>query len=289
MNHPENAIKCRICAGMRIRSLWKKMPAGISTVQCRDCRLVFQAVPVEPFTLYDKGYYAHRRESGVALAKRATYAGVLKNVPLPADRHVRILDVGCAAGDSLDAIEAFGAEGWGVEYSEALRETVEKRWGDRVKIGEFEKISFPDRFFYAIGMIDVIEHFSEPFVVLERSYALLEPGGWLFLATPDYGSTVRKLLGPFWEQYKKDHVCYFTEKNLGDALRRIGFEVFPATRFRKQLHMGYFLSTVASQSPWLLPGFVVKLASQFYNFWNWKPWLPTDEFVLVARKKADAS
>jgi SAM-dependent methyltransferase len=288
MTNASTERRCPLCRETRIATRWDQMPAKIQVVQCKACGLAFQPSPASAEAVYGDHYYAHKREPGVAEAKKATYQRVLRQIPLPLDRKTRILDVGCGPGDSLTAIEELGAEAWGAEYSPALREALQQRWGARAKVGDFLAMNFPDGYFYAIGMIDVIEHFPDPVAALEKSFAQLEPGGWLVLATPDYASTARRLMGKYWEQFKADHVCYFSAENLSRALRRIGFRAARGGNFKKKLHLGYLLSTLSPQSPWVMPEPVVTLARRLPALWNAALWLPTDEFVLLAQKVADA-
>lgn len=275
---------CLLCGCSQIRSLWDKMPSGIRTVQCLSCGLVYQPDPGDVASIYGDQYHAHWSEPGVTHAKRATYRYILGKVPWPKTKKPRILDVGCALGDSLEAIEQMGGDPWGLEYAGALEENLKTRWGSHVVIGDFLSVPLTEASFYALGMIDVIEHFTAPVEVLQRCWRLLEPGGWLFLATPDYGSISRMILRKHWEQFKPEHISYFRFDNLAAALQRIGFRVQHGGNFRKKLHIGYLLTTLSHHSPWIVSNSVVGWVKRWPWLWNRQVWLPTDGFILLAQK-----
>jgi len=275
---------CLLCGHSVIDSLWEKMPSGIHLGRCRSCGLVYQPRPGDVASIYGDGYHTHWNEKGVADAKRDTYRFILDKLPWPAKRAPRVLDVGCAFGDSLAAIEDKGGEAWGVEFTQALGERLRARWGGRVSMDDFLNLPYEKNFFYAVGMIDVIEHFVDPVAVLKHSWEILEPGGWLFLATPDYGSLTRKLLGKYWEQFKPEHISYFEFRQLADACRRIGFVVSRGGNFRKKLQVGYLATTLTRHSPWIMPGFAVSILRRVPFFWNLQVWFPTDGFILLAQK-----
>jgi 2-polyprenyl-3-methyl-5-hydroxy-6-metoxy-1,4-benzoquinol methylase len=125
-------------------------------------------------------------------------------------RHVsggRLLDVGCATGYFLNAarldFEVSGVEPsrWAVDYART-------RLHLNVTEGHLEAVDLPLEGFDVITMNDVIEHFSDPRAALERSAALLRPGGILYLVTPDIGSLSARVLRGRWWGLRPAHLYY---------------------------------------------------------------------------------
>lgn len=81
--------------------------------------------------------------------------------------------------------------------------------------------------FDLIVMSEVIEHLPDPVVVLRRLKALLQPGGTIFVTTPN----ARGLWGRFgkgdWrEAQNPSHLCLFTEVSMNACAKEAGFSRF---------------------------------------------------------------
>ena len=73
---------------------------------------------------------------------------------------------------------------------------------------------------------DVVEHLADPRAALLRMAALLRPGGWLFLSTPDAGSLVARVMGRRWHYLDPvQHIAVFSRSSLRELLEQSGFEV----------------------------------------------------------------
>lgn len=283
----EKISSCPLCQSFDISKHCRITYCSLSLLRCRTCGLVFQASTFhlkKAEDLYDSDYFGHWHSPSVSESKQATYQYLLKKIDPPVDGAF-FLDVGCALGYGLEAAEALGYEAWGVEFSSALAEPLRRRWGHRVQIGDFMEVPLPQEKFHVITLIDIIEHFPEPYLVLRRSSNLLKDGGLIILATPNYRSFVRKLLGNRWEQFKVEHLCYFSPENLGRSLEEIGFMVQYKGCFWKKLPLVYLLTTIYRYHPFLVPNFMLRFLESFPKLGNISPWLPTDEFTLIARKQ----
>src|SRR5438270_356533 len=74
-------------------------------------------------------------------------------------------------------------------------------------------------------MRDVIEHLTDPAAALGRIRQLLAPRGVLWLALPDAGSRVARVLGRRWWSVLPTHVQYFTRGSIATLLARTGFQL----------------------------------------------------------------
>jgi len=68
-------------------------------------------------------------------------------------------------------------------------------------------------------MFEVLEHVDRPAAMINRATDLLEPGGLLYLTTPNYNSFDRLGLGSRWHVFHPEHVTYFTTRGLTQLIR----------------------------------------------------------------------
>ncbi len=135
------------------------------------------------------------RDLIVNLARRYPFRGVA-------------VEIGCATGASLEDLGRAGFDAVGVDYSAWAVEQGRKRVGeDRIWQLDVESDELPQSPlaarapFGALIMLSVLEHFADPFGVLERIGRLVGPGGRLFLTTTNAGGIGRMLFGRDWEGY----------------------------------------------------------------------------------------
>lgn len=98
----------------------------------------------------------------------------------------RILDVGCGDGLFFERLTAFG-EVNGIEM-DPTGVTPGGPWADRIRVQPFDDRYQPERRFGLILMLDVLEHFADPFPPLRRALQLLEDGGKLVMTVPAFRS-----------------------------------------------------------------------------------------------------
>lgn len=149
---------------------------------------------------------------------------------LPADRPIRFLEIGCGTGKLLRVLQRKHPR-WrltGVDPSEvAARECRES--GLRVLTGTVEEVALNDERFDAVCAWNVIEHVDDPLAFLQWIHRHLEPGGRLFLHTPNYGGLMRRLYGRRWFEFKPEyHLYLFTHPGLTHLVEATGLtRVYP--------------------------------------------------------------
>jgi SAM-dependent methyltransferase len=95
----------------------------------------------------------------------------------------------------------------------------------------------------------VIEHLPDPGAVLDQLAALLAPGGVIWIATPDAGSRVARVLGPRWWSVIPTHLHLFTRRSVARLLERHGFEVLEMRTSPKTFSVAYYLSRLGGYWP----------------------------------------
>jgi SAM-dependent methyltransferase len=163
----------------------------------------------------------------------------------------RLVDLGSWVGFLMAEARERGWQPVGVEPSTFASKYARERLGLEVhQTGLFEA-DLPEHSFQAAVLGDVIEHLVEPERALERIAQLLAPGGVLYMALPDAGSRVARLMGPRWWSVIPTHVQYFTRASMVALLERSGWSPLWIGTAPKAFTVGYYLSRINGYSPTL--------------------------------------
>jgi 2-polyprenyl-3-methyl-5-hydroxy-6-metoxy-1,4-benzoquinol methylase len=142
-------------------------------------------------------------------------------------QHGRLLDVGCATGSFLNAMQGLGD--WkvaGVEPVASAAQYARDRFGLDVYNGILLDAGYADRSFDVVTLWDVIEHVDRPLAYIREIYRILSPGGWLVLKTPDPTGGEARLFGANWRGYvAPQHLYGFPREVLFHKLAETGFEL----------------------------------------------------------------
>jgi SAM-dependent methyltransferase len=166
-----------------------------------------------------------------------------------APRSRRLLDLGCWVGFLLAEASERGWEAVGVEPSQFASAYARDRLGLDVRTGELLTSPLPLVHYDAVVMGDVIEHLPRPGEALDRTAALLRPGGVAWMALPDAGSLVARGLGRRWWSVIPTHVQFFTRDSIRTLLERHGWEVLEIATAPKAFSVRYYLERVGGYSP----------------------------------------
>jgi len=148
----------------------------------------------------------------------------------------RVLEVGCASGQTLAYLKERGAEYTvGVEYSAEVASEAKSRSLDRIIVGDVEKLDLD----FDLGTFDllivshVLEHLVDPWTVLRKLKRLLRVGGQLVGALPNvrhYSVVFPLLFQGRWEYAPSGvmdwtHLRFFSRASALDLLQQAGFQV----------------------------------------------------------------
>lgn len=170
--------------------------------------------------LYD--YYAHLTDEDLAerhsAENRARQQALLRKLSTYTTGR-KLLDVGCGDGQLLQTATEAGWDAVGIDLSESAVELCRRRGLDASNTDFFDR-SLDTRRFDVIVMSELVEHVHAPHRFLSRAESLLEPGGVLYLTTPNFGSLARRMLGPRWSVIHPEHIGYFEPSTLRDMVSR---------------------------------------------------------------------
>jgi len=144
----------------------------------------------------------------------------------------RLLDIGFGFGAMMKVAEDRGRwETWGIDPSPASVRFVRQTWGLNVRCQSVLEMDFPESFFDAVCMDNVLEHINRPLECMSAVSRVIRPGGVVFIDVP----YVRGLTNRLWRMYLKlfpkeghpntyGHIYFYTKKSLSILLRKTGLQ-----------------------------------------------------------------
>ena len=220
-------------------------------MQCDHCGLLFTDPRPDADHIgayYESEDYLSHQENNKGLVPRI-YEKV-KQVNLRNKRRMalqglptgRLLDIGCGVGDFLRVVKASGWEVAGIEPSAAAQAIAAKRLGF-TPLPPSAASSLVDASFDVITMWHVLEHVDdlhEQFASLQR---LLNPGGRLILALPNFQSYDAAYYKSTWAAWDVPrHLNHFNRDFLVSNLANFGFKYIDTQRLKWDAYYISFLS-----------------------------------------------
>jgi len=146
----------------------------------------------------------------------------MRHLP-PVSQGGRLLDVGCGNGAFLLRARSAGWQTVGVDFDPKAVQVAQKLELE-VRLGGLEILNPAFERFDVITMSHVIEHVHDPVGILEACARLLDPGGVLWLETPNICSIGHAEYGRNWRGLEPPrHLVIFSPEALNLALKAAGF------------------------------------------------------------------
>jgi SAM-dependent methyltransferase len=218
--------------------------------RCRNCGTGFLNPP--PSADYLKKVYAvsgHGLTKAITLAEVEESERLFPNSSIDAERIARLgvlansstskraLDVGSGYGWGTKALMARGYEVVAINPS-ALEAVVFQDMNNFLPIPVMLDDYVPDGRFGVVYLSQVLEHIVDPRPTVARLASLLEPGGALVIAVPNFESISVKLLGTKDNSclWVPEHVNYFTKRGLVTLLQQEGLTVKAVSNVSRVRH-----------------------------------------------------
>ena len=212
-------------------------------VRCKQCGLVYmnpRPFPSEMGRFYPpeyEPYSFHIPRFSNPWREKLFFYGIDKRARLihtltGKKRRLRLLDIGCSSGVFLARLQkVFGWDVYGVEPNREAAQFAREKYGlEQVTTGTLDEVHYPDAYFDAVTLWNVLEHLYSPDATLKEIRRILKPGGLLVCAVPNLAGLDAKLFGKYWQGYELPrHLYHFTPRTLSKLFRKNGFRIVKQT------------------------------------------------------------
>lgn len=210
---------CPACNSSRARSCGEKN--GFKLLLCNECGTLYtRTLPKGATEAYD-GYYSEENLSVPEFIDRrldeivSEFSGYRQNN--------RFLDLGCGAGS---LIKAATRAGWRAEGLDVSPQAVQhlRSIGFNAFCGELHEAAFPTAYFDVVAASELVEHVSDPSLLLGEISRVLRPGGLFWATTPHSHGVSGRMLGNSWSTVAPpEHLHLFSVRGFDRLLTRNGF------------------------------------------------------------------
>lgn len=209
---------CHACQSPDFERLLPATKGKLRLNRCLGCGLVYLESWKQSLESSEELYDYYARLTAADLQQRYSSENQARQRALletlrRGTRGGRLLDVGCGEGQILRTAAKEGWDAVGIDLSESAIRLC-KELGLPASRTDFFDASLDGQRFDAIVMSELLEHVPQPARFLRRAEELLEPGGILYLTTPNFGSLSRRLLGNAWSVIHPEHIGYFERSSL---------------------------------------------------------------------------
>ena len=140
-----------------------------------------------------------------------------------------ILDIGCSIGLFLKLAKEAGWSEYGLEIHKKAVDYAVNNLGLNVESKLLHEADYHEGFFKVISMWGVLEHLTDPRLILKQSYELLDDNGLLIIFVPNGHSLVARTLRGNCSTFNgKNHLWYFGPETLTKLLVELGYHVTKA-------------------------------------------------------------
>lgn len=190
-------------------------------VKCRKCGLVY--FNPRPTKKYISKFYPNETYWNDKVNPQKAY-GYLYNLIFNGKKEKKILDIGAGNGLFLTEFKKRGWEVTGVEFSEhAVMEA--KKFGLRLKRGDFLDYKFPNNYFDVVTLNNVLEHLYKPKETLKGVSKTIRKDGILVVTVPNIESIGEAIFKKDWHAIQPPrHLYQFTPYTLSEMVKEAGFK-----------------------------------------------------------------
>ncbi len=211
---------CVACGSSEAQPLGVKNELDI--VSCRKCSTLY--TPYSPW--YSSEYYYESYYPEESLSPPAFVQTRMEEITAKFSPHRltnRLLDIGCGAGNLLQAARKNGWDAQGLDVSANAVKHV-SGLGFEVFQGELRDARLPAQHFDVITAAEILEHLPEPRLLVQEVLRLLRPGGLFWTTTPHAHGLSARVLGLQWRcVWPPEHLQLFSIGGVKALMLSVGF------------------------------------------------------------------
>lgn len=196
---------------------------SFNIMECKDCGLFYTdriLTKSEANTFYN---YRTYENVNFGEEHRKYYNSQLDYInSVTSLKNKNFLDIGCGSGYLLNLARKRGAIPTGIEIDKRIIDFARKKYQLKIINKDLLEFDQTNQNYYDIIVISaVIEHLANPLEYLKKIYALLKPGGILYVTTPEICFFSKYIIG----HYILGHYTFPSRKLITSKLKEIGFQI----------------------------------------------------------------
>lgn len=215
--------KCYLCTSNNSIIKYKIGPWFIRS--CNNCNFIF--VDPKPKDAFLQKYYstfeANIFEKSKIIINDSKHT--LKLLNKYKKTRNKLLDIGCGNGSFMSEAKKFKWVPFGIDSSQVLIKYIKSHTNLSVAKADILNYKNKDRY-DLITLNQVIEHFTNPKIILKKCHSLLNKFGLLYIATPNinsYAARIRKEESDYL--IPPEHVSYFDQVTLKNLLKKLNYKI----------------------------------------------------------------
>ena len=188
--------------------------------KCQNCQMVFSTVIPDEFELklHYSNYDRNAEVSNLTFQVYDSWFEKWKKMSIKS-----LLDFGCGLGALVDYANLNGFSSVGTEID---LDVVGKLSSKGVKVIDFDSLVGNSDKYNLISIIEVLEHVSDPKMVLIQLKQKLTSPGMMFITTPNFNALNRRILKGKWRAlWYPDHINIFSYASLKKLLEDCGYQI----------------------------------------------------------------
>jgi len=275
----KNMKNCRLCNSTKNKIIYNgpirsagvgsETTNGFEIIECLGCNLVqIFPIPENLDSFYETEEYRSKFDLNFdpgSIHKKYDHEQNerISRIGVQNIRNKVVLDLGASAGVFLDSIQSLAFETIAVEpasiYSEYLKSRKHKYYpypedalNDNIKAD-------------IVTCFDVIEHLSDPRLLLKNAFDLLKPGGLFVLSMPNLNDFLRKIKPEDFESFffMKVHLNYFSKEVVEKVFKEFDFSNLKVDFLHK-----YGIENMLGWAKYGKPGYASEFEGVFDRFAN---------------------
>lgn len=136
-----------------------------------------------------------------------------------------VLEIGSGWCETIGYLNTIGCSAYGTELDTNAKIVAEK-YNFNLKVGLFNKEDYLDEFFDFILLNQVLEHLSDPHLMVKDLESKLKVGGKIIISIPNCNSFLSRLFRKKWINWHVPfHLNFFTKKSLKYLSKECNLEI----------------------------------------------------------------